>query len=114
RSTFSAGGGTRTQGGETDGPPRGAKAFPNLGPLDAPPEKLQGRTQGQVNRHGSDDHRRERVQHEGGQRKYSAERHDVSRLHLNNSTVAKGSADHGRKRLSVNFVAAPGCTSTSR
>ena len=28
------------------------------------------------------------------------------RLHLNNSTLAKGSADHGRKRLSVNLVEA--------
>src|SRR6266513_6392149 len=34
----------------------------------------------------------------------------VRHLHLNSSTVANGSADHGRKRLSVNFVGFPGCT----
>ena len=36
-------------------------------------------------------------------------------LHLdapNSSTVANGSADHGRKRFSVNFVFCPGVTST--
>ena len=34
------------------------------------------------------------------------------RVYLNSSTVANGSADHGRKRLSVNFVFWPGFTST--
>lgn len=33
--------------------------------------------------------------------------------YLNTSTVANGSADQGRKRLIVNFVFWPGCTSTS-
>ena len=33
-------------------------------------------------------------------------------LHLKSSTIANGSADHGRKRFSVNFVFCPGFTST--
>jgi len=33
-------------------------------------------------------------------------------VYFNNSTVANGSADHGRKRLSVNFVGCPGFTYT--
>jgi hypothetical protein len=33
-------------------------------------------------------------------------------VHLKSSTVANGSADHGRKRLRVNFVFWPGSTST--
>jgi hypothetical protein len=36
------------------------------------------------------------------------------RIYLNNSTVANGSADHGRKRFNVNFVFCPGWTSTRR
>ena len=35
-------------------------------------------------------------------------------IYLNTSTVANGSADHGRKRFNVNFVFCPGWTSTSR
>src|SRR5262249_33223906 len=35
-------------------------------------------------------------------------------IYLNTSTVANGSADHGRKRFKVNFVFWPGWTSTSR
>src|SRR5262249_46470987 len=35
-------------------------------------------------------------------------------IYLNTSTVANGSADHGRKRFKVNFVFCPGWTSTSR
>ncbi len=37
----------------------------------------------------------------------------IQQVYLNSSTVANGSADHGRKRWSVNFVFCPGCTSTS-
>ena len=68
-------------------------------------------TEGQVNMHGSDDHRCERVQHEGRQRKHKAESHSHVPFHLdylNNSTLANGSADHGRKRFSVNLVFCPG------
>jgi hypothetical protein len=35
-------------------------------------------------------------------------------FYVNNSTVANGSADHGRKRFNVNFVFCPGWTSTRR
>jgi hypothetical protein len=35
-------------------------------------------------------------------------------IYLNTSTVANGSADHGRKRFNVNFVFCPGWTSTRR
>ena len=35
-------------------------------------------------------------------------------IYLNSSTVANGSADHGRKRFNVNCVFCPGWTSTSR
>src|SRR5262245_28497955 len=35
-------------------------------------------------------------------------------IYLNTSTVANGSADHGRKRFSVNFVSCPDWTSTRR
>ena len=35
-------------------------------------------------------------------------------IYLNTSTVANGSADHGRKRFSVNFVFCPDWTSTRR
>jgi len=47
-------------------------------------------------------------------RQRKPERPGVMRLHLNNSTVANGSADHGRKRLMVNFVGCPGVTSTCK
>src|SRR5262245_9758006 len=36
------------------------------------------------------------------------------RANLNTSTVANGSADHGRKPFNVNFVFCPGRTSTRR
>src|SRR5262245_52380995 len=38
----------------------------------------------------------------------------MQQTYLNTSTVANGSADHGRKRFNVNFVFCPGCTSTRR
>jgi hypothetical protein len=86
---------------------------PDVGPLHVAAEQVGEVAGGQVNVHGGYDHSGKRVQHEGGQRQHNAERHAVLPFHLNSSTVANGSADQGRKRLIVNLVFCPGCTSTS-
>jgi len=59
-------------------------------------------------------HCRERVQDPGGQWQAASWPPPDRIRHLNSSTVAKGVADHGRKRLSVNFVGFPAFTSTRR
>ena len=104
----------RSQCREHLGSAQRAEALPDVGPPPIAAEQLSEMTKGQVNVHRGDDHRGKLVQHESGQRKHKTEGHSVRRLHLNSSTVANGSADHGRKRLSVNFVFCPGFTSTSR
>ena len=71
-------------------------------------------TSGEVDVYGSDDCGREWAQDEACQRKHNAERCGVMRLHLYSSTLANGSAAHGRKRLIVNLVLCPGFTSTSK
>ena len=73
---------------------------------------------GQVDVDHGDDQRRERVEDEAGQRQREAESRwrwsPFFSTYLNSSTLANGSADYGRKRLSVNFVFCPGWTSTRR
>jgi hypothetical protein len=49
-------------------------------PLHLAAEQLPEMTEGQVNVHGGDDHRRERVQDEGGQGKHSAEKDGIRRF----------------------------------
>ena len=68
-------------------------------------------TRGEVYVCASQEQSRERMQYKRGQRKSG---YADGRFHLNSSTVANGSADHGRKRLMVNFVGCPGFTSTCR
>src|SRR5277367_5005271 len=101
---------TRSQRCEHIGSSQCAEAFPDVRPCHLAAGQLQEMPSGKINVHEGDEQRRERVQHEGGQRKL--ERLDVRRFHLNNSTLANGSADQGRKRLRVNFVGCPGVTST--
>ena len=67
--TFSAGERARSQCCEHVCAAQRAEALPDVGPLDIAAKQLREMTAGQVNMHGSDDHRRERVQQEGGQRK---------------------------------------------
>jgi hypothetical protein len=85
-------------------------------PLHIAAEDLREVAGGQIDVYGGDDHRREWMQDEAGQRKYEPEEHGAVIFHLeepNNSTLSNGLADQGRKRLSVNFVGCPGFTSTS-
>ena len=68
-------------------------------------------TKAKVDMYNSDHYCGERVQHESRQRKFEAKSHGALIFHFdeaNNSTLANGSADHGRKRFSVNFVFWPG------
>src|SRR5208337_5646181 len=83
-----------------------AEALPYVRPLHVAAKQFREMTKTQVNVYSGDHKRRERMQHEPGQRKRGTP------LHLNSSTVANGSADPGRKRLSVNAVGLPGFTST--
>ena len=92
-----------------------AKALPGMGPLHLAADQRPEMTGGEVNVHGDDDHRCERVEYKAGQRKHKAIPPAALTSHLeapNSSTVANGSTDHGRRRVSVNFVFCPGFTST--
>src|SRR5579863_150154 len=88
--------------------------FPDVCPLHIATEQIHQVTGAEVNVNASNDQRRDRVQQKARQREHKPERHTVRRSHLNNSTVANGSADHGRKRLIVNLVGCPGVTSTCK
>ena len=113
--TFVSGESARGQCRKHVGAAQRAEALPDVGPLHRAADQRPEMTGGEVNVHGGDDHRRERVQHKAGQRKHKAKPPATLTVYLeepNSSTVAKGSTDHGRRRLSVNFVFCPGFTST--
>jgi hypothetical protein len=57
---------SRRQCREDVGATQCAEALPDVRPLHLAAEQLPEMTEGQVNVHGGDDHRRERVQDEGG------------------------------------------------
>ena len=106
--TFVSGKPARGERREHVGSAKRAKALPAVFPLHLAADQGPEMTGGEVNVNDSDGRRRERVHHKAGQRKHEPESH----LYLNSSTVANGSTDHGRRRLSVNFVFCPGFTST--
>jgi hypothetical protein len=87
------------------------EALPEVCPLNIAVEQLREMTDSQANMYGSDHYCGDRVQHESRQRKFEANSHIALIFHFgepNSSTVANGSADHGLKRFSVNFVFCPG------
>ena len=93
---------------------KGAETLPDVCPLYVAEYKRLDMTSGEVDVYRGDDHCRQRAQHEAWQRKHEAKRYGVMRLHSYSSTLANGSAAHGRKRLIVNLVFCPGFTSTSK
>jgi hypothetical protein len=104
----------RRQRREHIGTGKGAETLPDVCPLYVAEYKLPEMTSGEVDVYRGDDQCRQRAQHEAWQRKHKVDRFWVRHLHLYSSTLANGSAAHGRKRLIVNLVFCPGFTFTSK